>query len=139
MYEDTEQPVLRRVLWIVLWFIIVATIAWALIWLVFFRHHNTPNNSGSTLHAPQHSQSSGTGTKAQSPSTHSGSSSTATNSGSSATPSSTSSTPTGSSTTTQGPSTLANTGAGDVFTPFIVASLAGSAVYYVRLHKKLTR
>jgi cytoskeletal protein RodZ len=139
MYEDTEQPVLRRILWIVLWFIIVATIAWALIWLVFFRHHNVPNNSGSITHTPNHSQSSSTGTKVQSPSTHSGSSSTATNGGSSAMPPSTSSTPAGSSSTTQAPSTLANTGAGDIFTPFIVASLAGSVVYYVRLHKKLTR
>jgi cytoskeletal protein RodZ len=132
MYEDTGQPVLRRVLWIILWFIIVATIAWALIWLVFFRHHSAPNTSGSITHAPQHSQSS----KTQSPST--GSSSTSTKSGSSATTPPTSSTPTAGS-STQTPSTLANTGAGDVFIPFIAASLAGSVVYYVRLHKKLTQ
>lgn len=130
MYEDNEQPVLRRVLLTTVWLVIVITIAWATIWLAFFRHNNDSTSQGSLKHQTSQQSSGSKGNKAEKPG----------NNGPSAGSTGQSNTPVGTgSTTPQPPQTLANTGAGNVFVPFAVASVVGTAVYYVRLRKKLTQ
>lgn len=151
MYEN-EEPVLRRVLWIVLWFVIIVAVVWAIVWVVFFRNKNVPKPTLQTgkSHTSQSSGSSSHPNTPQPPATGSNSGSSA-NSGSNSgsapsmgSPSTAtqapSSAPGGNTNTTQqNPQALANAGAGDVLVPFAVATMAGSAIYYVRLHKKLTR
>jgi cytoskeletal protein RodZ len=136
MYEQ-EEPALRRVLLIVLWFVVIVVILWALIWLIFFR------NSGSTK-TPQISKQ--TGQSQQKLKTPNGSSSTASASSASSGGTSSSSTPAGTTpssaatgSTATGPSTLTNTGAGDIFLPFMVATLAGATFYHIHLRKKQAR
>lgn len=137
---DTEEPVLRRVLAIILWAVVIVAVVWAVIWFVFFRGHSQPANNGGLTHkgtTSQNNQNKSQGQKPQSPtqpSTSSGSSSssqTANNAGSSL--------QSGGSSAAQGPTQLANTGAGDIFAPFALATVAGSTVYYIRLRRKLTQ
>jgi len=123
MYED-DVPVFRRILWIALWFVVVVAVLWVLVWLIFFRH-STPKVSTSHKSGNQHSSQSNQPPKAAS----SGGSSSSTGSGNTET--------NGSSSTTAQPDELANTGAGDVLVPFVVAGMTGSVLYYVRLRKKL--
>jgi len=128
MYEDNEQPVLRRALLAIVWLVIIVTIAWASIWLAFFRHDNSQTNQGGLKHATtQHPQSPVTNNKKQG---SSGSNTGSTSQGSNSNPN------TGN-TSSQQPQTLANTGAGNVFVPFTVATIVGTTVYYIRLRKKL--
>lgn len=134
MYEDNEQPVLRRVLLIIVWLVIIATIAWASIWLTFFRNNSSTNhNNTKRPSTSQHSQAS----------TSAGNSKTQPGSGSSTSPGTTNqgatSAPNTGGTTTQPPQALANTGAGNVFIPFGAASIIGSAAYYIRLRKRLNQ
>jgi LPXTG-motif cell wall-anchored protein len=143
MYEDNEQPVLRRILWIVLWLIIIVTIGWAAIWLALFRN-DTANNgrlkspSQQSQHATTHSPN--TGKTTQSSGTTNNATTNTNNSSSNPAPSNVNNpTSTTSTTTSPTPPTLANTGAGDVFIPFMAATMAGSAIYYVRLRKRLLR
>ena len=131
MYEDNEQPVLRRVLLIVVWLVIIITIAWATIWIAFFRHDNQ-TNQGTLKHQttqstqpPSGTSNSKTQTSGNTPNTGSA------NQG-------TTSTPNTSGTGSQQPQALANTGAGNVFIPFTAASIIGTTAYYIRLRKKLT-
>lgn len=122
MYED-EVPVFRRILWYALWFIVIVAVLWFLVWLIFFRE-STPKKSSSNKSGQNQSASN------QSPQHNNGSTSNKpSNNGSS-------NANNGHQTTTA-PDHLANTGAGDVFVPFIVATAAGTAIYYVRLRRKL--
>ena len=138
---DTEEPVLRRVLAIILWAVVIVAVVWAVIWFVFFRGHAQPSNTGGLTHKNTTSQNKPQGQQpvqsnpntSTSPSTSS-SSQTANNAGSSLGSNNNSS-----SSTTQTPTQLANTGAGNIFVPFTLAAVAGSAVYYIRLRRKLTQ
>ena len=114
MQTQDVTPVFRRRLWMVLWFMVIAVVLWALVWFVFFRQSSPKisNVRGSNTSQKQSSSSS------------------------SSQSSTTSATPTASTTTT--PNNLANTGAGNILIPFAVASVAGTAIYYVRLRRKLT-
>lgn len=125
MYED-EVPVFRRILWFALWFIVIVAVLWFLVWLIFFRE-SSPKHNTSTNKSGNHNQSASN----QPPQSNSGSKpSTPANGANSGNTSSS-----GSSSTA--PDHLANTGAGDVFIPFGVATVAGTAIYYVRLRRKL--
>lgn len=147
MYEQTEQPTGRRVLWIVLWFIIIAAVAWVFIWLIFFRGDNTETNTDK-LTSSAKNQSNGSSQKSKTSNTSDSSKSSSdssknnhdTNGGSAdssdAASSGSSQAAAGTAQTT--PSQLANTGAGDVMLPVVAASVAGSALYYIRIRKKLT-
>lgn len=117
MQTQDVTPVFRRRLWMVLWFMVIAVVLWALVWFIFFRQTSPKisNVRGSNTSQRQSSNSSSSSSSSQS---------------------SASSTPTASTTTT--PSNLANTGAGNVLIPFAVASVAGTVLYYVRLRRKLT-
>jgi cytoskeletal protein RodZ len=119
MYEQGETPTLRRRLWVVLWFVVIVLVLWALVWLLFFRH-TAPKVT--TLHGSNTSQNQSSNNNANTKNT--GSSSTDTT------------TPSSSGTTTT-PDGLANAGPGNIWAPFAVASVAGGALYYVRLRKKL--
>jgi cytoskeletal protein RodZ len=130
MYEQNEVPVFRRILWIVLWFVVIVAVIWVLVWLIFFRH-SSPKATKS--HTPQTSQNQPAAPSSPKTATGSGTAPT----GSSPAPTAGQGNPSPSSTGTAAPSQLANTGAGDVIVPFVVASAAGSALYYVRLRKKL--
>jgi cytoskeletal protein RodZ len=145
MYEENNTPVFRRIIVLALAFVALVVVLWLLVWLIFFRHHNPTNV------APKHKETS------QSQSTQSSSSE---DNSSNQTPGTTPSTPaptpgstpaqtptsapapnnsgtinTPASTTT--PNNLANTGPGNVVAPVAVAVVAGSSLYYVRLHRKL--
>ena len=131
MYEQNEVPLLRRILWIILWFVVVVAVIWVLVWLIFFRHSSpvpTPHK------AKTHQSQSATPPPRNNPGNSTGSSNSATptsNSGSS----SPSGAPSATSTTT--PSQLANTGAGNIVIPFVIAGTVGTVAYQVRLRKKL--
>jgi cytoskeletal protein RodZ len=131
MYEDNEQPVLRRVLLIIVWLVIIITIAWAVIWIAFFRQDNQTTSKNGVSHHTQSTSNTGD-SKTRTQSSSSGSST-----GSSS--QSTTKTPSTDSTTPQPPQALANTGAGNVFIPFIAGSVVGTAAYYVYVRKKLTQ
>jgi len=141
MYEQDATPGFRRTAWVVLWFIVVVAVLWALIWLVFFRH-TSPKVS--TLHGSNtgQSQSSGSSNNKNNNGTGGSAGSTAQNSNSSSqnsNSSSSSSSTTANNSATTGPTQLANTGAGNVLVPFAVAGVTGSTLYYVRLRRKLLR
>lgn len=122
MYEQQEVPVLRRILWIVLWFVVALAIIWVLVWFLFFRHHASKPIAP---HKPQdqsiqpHNQSTAPTKKTPAPTT------------------SAPSAPNASTTPAASPSQLANTGAGNVLVPFAVASVGGTAFYYIRTRRKL--
>lgn len=118
MYAQDETPAFRRRLWMILWFIVVVVVLWTLVWFIFLRDS-----------APKVSNLKGSNTS-QNQSSSSGSNSSSNSS------SSKSSTPSSSSTSTSDQQ-LANTGAGNVLIPFAVASVAGTALYYIRLRRKL--
>lgn len=142
MYEQPQVPLLRRVLWIVLWLIVIAAVIWVLVWLIFFRQ----SNSGTLKPATKQSQQSQAVQK--SPSTSNPR--TATNSTKDNTPTSSSSTPstnasqsgqsspapraTGSSSSSQ----LANTGPGDVILPAMVATILGGVSYHAWQRRKVS-
>jgi len=123
MYED-DVPVFRRILWFALWFIVIVAVLWFLAWLIFFREtapkKSSSNNSGQNHSASNQSPQQKSGPQSNGSSSNSGSSG-GTNNKSADT----------------APNQLANTGAGDVFVPFAVATVAGTAIYYVRLRRKL--
>jgi cytoskeletal protein RodZ len=119
MYEQEEAPTLRRRLWLVMWFVVIALVLWALVWLLFFRH--SPSNK--TLHGSNTSQNQ----------TSNNSNSTKTTGGSGATNSTSGS----SNTTTTTPDNLANTGPGNVAAVVAGSAVAGTTLYYIRLRKKL--
>jgi hypothetical protein len=131
MYEQPEPraTVLRRVLWLVLWFIAILAIVWGLTWLIFLRNHSskTAKDTPDTLKSRPHDSSNDTSKQGQSNTGNKANGSTNTNGRQT--------TPTGSTST---PTQLANTGAGDVVLPVVVASFAGSALYYIRLHRKVS-
>jgi cytoskeletal protein RodZ len=134
MYED-NVPVFRRILWIALWFVVIIVVLWVLIWLIFFRHHpaETPTgNNGHTTTQTNPTHQSAPATPTNTPPSSTGSSNPSSSaSGSTGSPAPATSAP------ATAPSQLANTGAGDVFIPFAVATLTGSTIYYVRLVRKL--
>jgi cytoskeletal protein RodZ len=125
MYED-EVPVFRRILWFALWFIVIVAVLWFLVWLIFFRE-TTPKHNTSTNKSGSHSQSASNQPPQSNPGSQSNTSGNASNG----------SNKSGSSSATSTPDHLANTGAGDVFIPFGVATVAGTVIYYVRLRRKL--
>lgn len=129
MYEQNEVPMFRRILWIVLWFIVAVAVIWVLIWFIFFRD-SSPKVVKKPSTATQKSQSTQkkptkTGTT-PAPSTSTDTGSIGTNQNNATT------NPTGTT-----PSQLVNTGAGNIVVPFAVASVAGTTIYYVRLRRKL--
>jgi cytoskeletal protein RodZ len=124
MYEQNQIPVFRRILWIVLWFIVAIAIIWALAWLVFFRHP-TKVAAPSSRHTSQgKSPVTKPNTKAPSSSAQNG-------------PTMSPATPTPTSAPAQSPDQLVNTGAGNVLVPFVVTSVVGSTFYYIRTRKRL--
>lgn len=143
MYEQDGVPVYRRGLWIVLGFIVAVAVLWLLVWLIFFRHSNPKvsnlHGSNTNKQSQSHNNQPSSGSSSNKSGSGSGSQNTqqsgsGTNNGSSSSAGGGSSTP---SAPGSQPSQLANTGAGDVVVPFVVASAAGGALYYVRLRKKL--
>jgi cytoskeletal protein RodZ len=119
MYEQEEAPTLRRRLWLGMWFVIIALVLWALVWLLFFRG-STPDK---TLHGSNTSQNQTSNNSTNTKNTG-GSSGTNSTSGSS-------------NTATTTPDNLANTGPGNVVAVVAGSAVAGTALYYVRLRKKL--
>jgi cytoskeletal protein RodZ len=141
MYEN-EEPISRRIVWIVLWFVIIVAVAWAIVWLVFFRNSSTTNQNGGLKskapqsqpsQTPKNSQGNSGKQNSNSSNSNSGNGGSANNSGNGAAPTA----PASGGSAAPAPNTLANTGAGDVLIPFAAATMVGSAVYYIRLSKKL--
>ncbi len=128
MYQPDQAHVLRRGLWILLWLVVIVVALWALVWLLFF-HHPTPS---ATLHESNSKQ---THSASNSPSSQSANGGAATTKNDGQSPGST--VPdTNTSKVAPNSNQLANAGAGNVFVPFGVATLAGTAFYYVRLRRK---
>jgi len=117
-YEQDEVPTYRRGLWLALWFIVIAVALWTVVWLIFFRE---PAPKTSTLHGSNTKQDQSSGNKNQNSGSNSGN-----NNGNG-------------SGDTGSADQLANAGAGNVIVPFAVASAAGTAIYYVRLRKKVSQ
>lgn len=142
MYEQNEPMIFRRILWIVLGCVLIVALLWVIVWFIFFRHHDDTSSKLPTPSASQGQQvpsSQGKSTNQKS------SGSSKTENGSTATPNAPSastsatgtSTPaTTSPTTNSSSSELANTGAGDVITPFIVAVTVGTGGYYLYQRRK---
>lgn len=118
IYEQSQVSTLRRGLWVILWLVVIVAILWTLVWLVFLRHSpkkvSTVQDSGTSQDQSQ--------TEKQTPK-----------------PSPAPSTPTtpGQSAAKPAPGQLANTGAGNIVIPFAAASVAGGALYYIRLRRKV--
>ena len=130
MYEDNHIHAFRRMALIGLWLLAVLVVAGLLVWLIFFHHDSkgvikTGEKSGSG-HTQTSQPSASTPATIPKPAT--------TSTPTVLTPDTT---PTSASPSTTTPSQLANTGPGDLATPILGAVLVGSAVYYVRLHRKL--
>lgn len=150
MYEDTgNKPGLRRIILMAVWLIVVVAVLWVAIWLIFFRHpaakkvtaplkqttqqQKQATNSGNNSPTPT-STTTPTSTNPTAPTATTPSSNSATNTqGSSSAPTTGSS----SATSTTQSSKLANTGAGNMILPALAATVAGGAIYQVRLRKKL--
>jgi cytoskeletal protein RodZ len=126
MYEENTVPAWRKIVILAVAGVAIVAIVWLTVWLIFFHNHSTTPAS-----SKKPSSSSSQGSRASSDSESRSSSS----STSSTTPPSSS--PSTSSASTSTP-TLANTGPGNVFAPVVFASLTGSALYYIRLRRKLT-
>ena len=129
MYEQNEVSIVRRVLWLILWFILIVAVLWVAIWFVFFRNDSKKTNKTPT--SPNQSQSKQTPSGNSTPAATTNTNDKGTRPTNAAAPS----TPTQSSTTTQ-PTQLANTGAGDVLAPAATAMIIGSSLYYIRLRRK---
>ena len=131
MYDQDEAPTFRRGLWVILWFVVIIAVLWTLIWLIFFRHSSpkTPTLQGSNTNQNQSSDNKSNSNSGSSKSSDKNGANNGGDGGNTA-PSAPSNT-SGSSA-----NQLANTGAGDVVVPFVVASVAGTAIYYVRLRRK---
>jgi len=131
MYDQDEAPTFRRGLWVILWFVVIIAVLWTLIWLIFFRHSSpkTPTLQGSNTNQNQSSDNKSNSNSGSSKSSDKNGANNGGGGGNTA-PSAPSNT-SGSSA-----NQLANTGAGDVVVPFVVASVAGTAIYYVRLRRK---
>lgn len=126
MYDQDEISPLRRILWVIGTFIIIFSVLWGIVWLLFLRH-STP------VSKPEQSKNkSSTQSKQQKQS--SGSSSSSGGGNSSSTGSSSSS---GAANTPTQPTELANTGAGDVVSLFAGVTIVSGAAYQIRLRKKL--
>lgn len=140
MYEQTESraAVVRRVLLIGVWLVaLVALVAlvWLLVWILFFRHHHTAapaKNVDTSLHRKSTSAgSSNTSNPALSGQGTGGGANSNSNPATSGAQTNDTHPQTG------GQTELANAGAGNVVLPVMVATIAGSSLYYVRLRKKL--
>lgn len=130
MYEENSTPTLRRILWLAVWFIVIAVVLWMVIWLVFFRHPQAKKPVAKPNPVAQPVQPSPAGNAGSS----AGSVGTTGGNGSSPAPVSPGAT---SPSTAAQPTQLANTGAGDVLLPAVVATALGGAGYYIRIRKKL--
>jgi cytoskeletal protein RodZ len=128
MYDQNEPSVLRRILWYVMWLIVLAAIVWLVVWAIFFRdnHKSTPPRTTTTSQQSRSSSSDKTGSPHKG-----GPSSSSTNSG--VTPSNNSSVPSGT------PETLVNTGPGDILLVAVVVGIAGSTVHYLYQRRALAR
>lgn len=128
MYDQNEPSVLRRILWYVMWLMVLAAIVWLVLWAIFFRdnHKSTPPRTTTTS---QQSRSSSSDKKDSSNSDEPSSSGTSNGTVSSNNPSA----PSG---TTE---TLVNTGPGDILPVAIVVGIAGGTVHYVYRRRVLAR
>lgn len=132
MYEQNDAPMYRRLILIGVAAVVVIALIWVLVWLIFFRTTTkvaAPHRPATTQSQSAKSGQSGKNTAPKtsgSPQSNSGSEGQINAPGQSATtsPGSTS-------------SQLANTGPGEIFLPVGAAAVAGTALYYVRLRKKL--
>jgi cytoskeletal protein RodZ len=146
MYEQNEVPVFRRIVWLVLWFVVIIAVIWLLVWFIFFRSPSSEksgtesNKNGSTSQGVQDTATNGSSSSSDTSGTTPGSSSSQSSGSSSSSSSSESpSTSTNSTATTgQQPNELVNTGAGDIIVPFVAATFIGSTLYYIRTAKKLS-
>lgn len=115
LYEQDEVSGFRRGLGITVLFVVTVVVLWTLVWFVFYRNSSpkvaTKHSSGTAQSQKSSDTQSAGGT--------SGTTGTPSASGGAA------------------PTQLANTGAGNIMVPFAMASIAGSAFYYVRLRRKL--
>jgi cytoskeletal protein RodZ len=161
MYEQNRVSIVGRILWLIVSLLVLVALVWLFLWLLFWRHPkvaqvtdtakkgisttvqsgsdaiknaandvtiNTPSNTASTSTTP--STTSTTTTQSSTAQESNRSSANATS-----TPTSTSAQ--ASSTATQTPSAqLANTGAGSMLLPVVVAVVGGAAAYHVRLRRK---
>jgi cytoskeletal protein RodZ len=126
MYEENTVPAWRKILILALAGVAIVAIVWLTVWLIFFHNHNTTPTSSHKPSGPS-SQQSHTSSNSDSGSSKSSNSSTTPSTSSPATSSASTTTP-----------ALANTGPGNIFAPVVLASVTGSALYYVRLRRKLT-
>jgi cytoskeletal protein RodZ len=137
MYEQAEPRavVVRRILWLALWFVVIVVVVWGLIWLVFLRGDKrdvAKKNDTLTSHSQSNDKKD---SKTEHSSGRQGVADDATGSSSTAGQQNTQA---GTTATTNAatPSHLANAGAGDVILPVVVASVAGTVLYHVRLRYK---
>lgn len=129
MYDQEEISPLRRILWVIVTFVIIFAVLWGIVWVLFLRH-STPvakqpeQNKNSSTHSGSKQQPSHSSSTADNGASNTGNS----NSNNSGSPAPT--------TTTQ-PTELANTGAGDVVALFAGVTVVSGVAYQIRLRKKL--
>ena len=134
MYEESETPDYRRLIVFGVAIVLIVAIVWLFVWLIFFRS----SAKVATPHKPASSQSqstkSGKSNKQQTSQSSGGSGQGSSNAeGQINAPGQNATTTPGGASSSQ----LANTGPGNVLVPVGAATVAGSALYYVRLRKKL--
>lgn len=117
MFAPTETPRYRQILPVVIWLVAAVLLIWLLLSLVFFRSHS-PKAVGPVSKQTQHHESASPATNGN--------------------PGPTNPTPSPANGTPSTPSRLANTGAGDVVVPVVVAVGGGITLYQVRLRRKYT-
>ena len=126
MYEANEVSLTRRIVVLAITGVAIVAIVWFSVWFIFFRNHHTSET-------PARNRSSQSQTEKQSSDANSSSSSPSNSNGSTGTNNSAAGqTGTASSTATTTPG-LANTGPGNVVAPVVIAVVAGSGLYYVRV------
>ena len=119
MYEQQEVSVIRRILWAAATFIIIFSVLWGIVWVLFLRH-STPASKPKTTSGSSQSHK-------QTPS----------DSKPSTTPPSNTSSDGASGGEGSTPSQLANTGAGDMTALFVGVTIVSGLAYQIRLRKKL--
>jgi cytoskeletal protein RodZ len=119
MYEQSEVPVIRRILWAVATFAIIFLVLWGIVWVLFLRH-STPVSKPKTTTGSSQSQKQTHSSGSSSTTDHSNTSSDTSNTG----------------TTT--PTELVNTGAGDVLGLFVAVTVVAGIAYQIRLRTRLT-